>query len=52
MKTLTRNLADVMKSLANETNLRLLGLIKLHEELCSVNLKTCWNYRSRQFPGT
>jgi ArsR family transcriptional regulator len=34
VKTLARNLTDVMKSLADETNLRLLGLIKLHEELC------------------
>jgi len=34
MRAYTRNLADVMKSLADETNLRLLGLIKLHKELC------------------
>ena len=34
MKMLIYNLPEVMKSLADETNLRLLGLIKLHEELC------------------
>ncbi|MBN2219523.1 MAG: winged helix-turn-helix transcriptional regulator [Kosmotogaceae bacterium] len=34
MKTLNSDLSQIMKSLADETNLRLLGLIKLHGELC------------------
>jgi ArsR family transcriptional regulator, arsenate/arsenite/antimonite-responsive transcriptional repressor len=39
MKTLTRNLAGVMKSLADETNLRLMCLIRLHDELCVCEFK-------------